>query len=150
LIKFFNSCIELEKTVSGIYTNLANIVDCDQELRKLWLNMAEEEYQHATQIELASRLPKGTFIGIKITQETIDDLLDKALLVHKRTQSPGLSVTDSLRLSIKLETDFQAIHVASAAEFSSPSLSKLFLSLAKGDKVHTEALEAFKKRLTHI
>ena len=142
--KFLDTCIDIEDTIAAIYRQFAETVSCDEALKKIWEEMANEEDQHASLIRFASRLPrKDTFLGQKMTQDRVDQLLYRLKVVLERAKVAPLTVESALRVSMKLEGEFTDVHAASAAEFIDIKMKEMFQKLASGDKEHKQALEDY-------
>jgi len=145
--KFLNDCAAIEETIAAIYRQLAEALPCDEELKAIWRKMADEEDQHAIQIGLAARLPyKETFRGENLTPAKVEQLLHRARTILAGVRSAGMTEEDALRVSLKLEGEFMAVHVASAAEFLDGKMREMFRCLARGDEEHHRALEEYHAR----
>jgi len=145
--KFLNDCIAIEETIAAIYRQLAASVGCDAELKAIWEKMAGDEEQHALQIRLAARLPQQeTFKGEKLTPARTGQLLSRTRTILEGTNSAKMGVEDALRVSLKLEGEFLAVHVAAAAEFIDGKMREMFLCLARGDEEHQRALQEYYAR----
>ena len=142
--KFLDTCIDIEETIAAIYRQFAETVSCDEALKKIWEEMANEEDQHASVIRLAGRLPrKDTFLAQKMTQDRVEQLLYRLKVVLERAKVAPLTVESALRVSMKLEGEFTEVHAASAAEFIDIKMKEMFQKLASGDKEHKQALEDY-------
>jgi rubrerythrin len=144
MLKFLNGCAEIEETVEAIYRLFAEALPEGHALRSVWLKLADDEGEHARQIRLAGRLPaRDIFKGASLPQSRVDDLLQKARGLLRQLQGAPPSVTDALKLSLQMETEFSEVHVALAVEFQDEGIRRMFQALASGDERHANLLRHF-------
>ncbi len=145
--QFFNTCIAIEKTIGTIYRHLAESVSCDSELRSIWQKMAKEEDQHALDLGFAARLPgDGNFQPKADIMAKLVRMHDFAKQALERAQSGLLSPRSAVELSLQLENEFLAIHIASAVEFKNESIGRMFAAIVRGDEEHCRAIRDYHAR----
>jgi hypothetical protein len=116
--KFLNTCETIEKTIAKIYRQFVASTPCDEELKAIWIKMAEEEDQHAMDIGFAARLPhEDTFKVKDLTQSRADQLLDLTKKLLNKAKTSKISTETAVDLTLKLEKEFLAVHIASSLEF---------------------------------
>ena len=142
--EFFDTCAEIESTMSLIYRRMANAVKTNERLKEMLLKMAKDEADHVNQIRLARLLPfEENFSGVRISKTKLDLMLLKAQsLLHDIETSPP-SEKEALLRAIDLEEDFMQVHVGSALEFSDPKLKERFQQLAREDEKHVGTLRDY-------
>jgi len=145
--QFFNTCIAIEKTIGNIYRQLAESVSCDPELKDIWLKMAKEEDQHALDIGFAARLPgDGNFQPKAHLMAKIVRMHDFAKQALAKAQSGRLPAQSAVELSLRLEDEFLAIHIASAVEFENESIGRMFAAMVRGDEEHCRGIRDYHAR----
>jgi rubrerythrin len=149
MLKFLNTCAEIEETVGAIYRQLAGSLPEEHELRGIWLKMAGDEDGHAQQIRLASRLPaREVFKGVNVSLGKVETLLQSARGVQKELQGARLAIGEALKLSMGIEEGFRQVHVALAVEFIDESMRRMFQSLAGDDERHANLLRHYLAKVT--
>jgi rubrerythrin len=149
MLKFLNTCAEIEDVVGAIYRQLADTLPENHELRGIWLEMAEDEGEHARQIRLAARLPaQDVFKGSKVSLAKVQELLQRARGVQKRLQEEQFTVQEALQLSIHLEVEFRLVHVALAVEFQEEAMRRMFQSLTRDDDRHANLVRHYLAKVT--
>jgi rubrerythrin len=144
MLKFLNSCAEIEDTIGAIYRLLAETLSEGHELRRIWLEMADEEAEHARQIRFAARLPaREVFTGVNISLSKVEELLRRAREFKERLQGAQITTSEALKLSMHLETEFNAVHMVLAVEFREESMRRMFQSLASDDDRHANRLRQY-------
>ncbi len=142
--KFFRMCIEIEEMVAGVYRELAAATPAEGKLKKLWLEMALEEEDHARQIKLAARLPAmETIRKPLIPLQQVEHLHRKVKTLLEQIKGRTISREKALLLSLRVEREFVVVHVHCAVEFVDESMQALFRSLAADDERHAEALATY-------
>jgi len=142
--RFFQTCIDIEKTIGLIYRQLAQSVAYPAELSAIWWQLAQEEDQHARDLAFAARLPDdGIFAPKSHLLLQLEQMLGVVRDVLQRTRKEALSEKDAVLLSLKLESEFLALHVTSAMEFKNASFAKMFAAIARGDEVHCRAIKRY-------
>jgi rubrerythrin len=148
MLKFLNTCAEIEETVGAIYRLLADALPEGHELRRIWLEMADDEVDHARQIRFAARLPaREVFQGVNIPLARIEELLQTARAWQRKLTGVRPSISEALALALQLETDFSLVHVELAVEFQEESMRRLFQALANDDGRHAGQLRQYLAKL---
>jgi rubrerythrin len=144
MLKFLTVCAAIEDSAGAIYRQLAGMLPEDHELRGIWLEMAEDEAEHARQIRLAARLPaREVFSGMKLSLGRAEELLQRVREMQKELQGGRLAMARALKLSLQLEEEFRQVHVAVAMEFSDESMRRMFQSLSWNDDRHANLLRNY-------
>lgn len=138
---FLNRCAKIEDTLAQIYREMAVSVAADDELKAVWLSLADDEDEHAREIHLAKRLLKGAALNAEgISGDQIERLLARAHELLARVRQATPSTRDALRLSLDLEEGFRQVHVLYAVRFADDSLRRVFERLGKADQKHIAQL----------
>ena len=146
MVKFLNTCAQIEETAAQIYHEFASDQKCDEALVAIWQKMAKDEEDHAQQLRLAARLPaKETFTGRRDNGPATDTLKALADGILIKARSEGYELLDMLKTAVILEKEFRKIHATYALEFKNPSLLETFKRLARADAEHLKELDAFLK-----
>jgi rubrerythrin len=141
MLRFLSVCAEIEDVVGNIYKVLAERVECDATLRELWTQMARDEEAHAMQIRFALRLPSShAFKSQTLPLVQAEQLLRSARGILAGARTSPVNERLALRLSLKLEEDFIAIHISSAMAFRDDSLRQMLNCLGSADRNHVEKL----------
>lgn len=144
---FLNRCAEVEETLAQIYTALAATQAAEQELKHIWMAMADDEGEHAREILLALRMLKEEIlVGEQIPEADVRQLLTRARDLLAKVRQPGLSIQDALRLSLHLEEDFRRVHVLCAVSFADAGMRKVFERLGQADQDHVARLTDYCRR----
>jgi rubrerythrin len=142
--KFLNTCETIEKTIGKIYRQFVASTLCDEELKAIWIKMAEEEDQHATDIGFAARLPhEGTFKVKDLTQSRVDQLLDLTKKVLNKAMTSEISTETAVDLTLKLEKEFLAVHIASSLEFEKANMRQMFQSIVQSEEAHYRDIRSY-------
>ena len=149
--KFLNTCSTIEKTIAHVYRQFTKSVPCDGELKAIWIKMAEEEEQHATDINFAARLPHETTFKVKdLTQERVNQLLDLTKKILKKSKESTISTKVAIDITLKLEKEFLAIHIASSIEFEKANMRKMFQLIVQSEEEHYREIRAYhQKYISH-
>lgn len=138
---FMNQCAEIEDVVAQIYREMAATVAADDELKGVWLSLADDEDEHAREILLAKRMLKSEVLNEEWDSGSkIKELLAQAHELQKRVRRGGLSVRKALQLSLYLEEHFRQVHVLCTVDFCDDGLRRLFERLGKADQEHVARL----------
>ncbi len=135
----------LELQARSLYTLLADRLADRSDLRRLVLQLADEEQQHAYRIQALAR-SGGDIPWDEATDGRIETLLrsmetELATILAAVTQVPGEVPDDILVRVVGFENRFARIHAEHLAEVVSPGMRSLFASLAREDRLHVEMLE---------
>ncbi|MDO3377787.1 ferritin family protein [Geoalkalibacter halelectricus] len=142
--EFFDTCAEIESTLSLIYRRMANAIRGNERLKELLLQMAKDEADHVNQIRFARLLPAdASFTGTKVSKTKLDLMLLKAQSLLQDIEAAPPAEEDALLRAIELEEGFMQVHVGSALEFSDPRLKERFELLARADEEHVATLREY-------
>jgi len=142
--KFLNTCVTIEKTIAAIYRQFAATISSDEELKAIWIKLAEEEEQHAMDISFAARLPhEGLFKVKTLTQSNVDQLLDSTRRILDQAKSSKLSAMVAAKNTLELEQEFLAVHLAASIEFETENMRKMFQSISQSEEEHCREIKAY-------
>lgn len=146
--QYINTCIEIEKTVGRIYRRLSETSDFGSEVRQVFLALANDEDDHAQQLDFSLRLPTGTIMPNQdMSLDQAKALLSKAEKLCREVSIKALSVAQAIDLGIALEGDFCHIHLNNSVKFQDKNMQKMFSSMAKSEENHKRQLVEFKSTL---
>jgi rubrerythrin len=141
---FLNRCAEIEDTLAGIYRELASTVSAEQELKAIWLAMADDEGEHGREIRMAKRMVKeDILVGEQISDAEVRSLLFRARSLLDKVRRSPLSVKEALRLSLHMEEDFRRVHVLFAVRFGDTGIRRVFERLGQSDREHVARLTEY-------
>ncbi len=142
--QFFNTCINIEKTIGAIYRHFAEALDCDSSLQEIWLKMAKDEDQHALDLGFAARLAKNDgFLPkphIMTKVERMNQYVTESL---NRAKEGYFTQESAVELSLKLENEYLAIHITAAVDFENDSMRRMFAAMVRGDEEHCRAIREY-------
>jgi len=134
-------CREIELVNALIYEALADQHRENGTIARIWRQAAREETGHASQIDLAMRIKRGSFTGAKIEQSEAEEALAVAKGVLARVKEQPLKIEHALREAVRMEEHFVRFHAHCACELAEGATRKLFEALRAGDEAHVAALE---------
>jgi len=141
---YLNDCQKIEQVMGEFYRKLAGFHLYSQQLREIFERMAQDEDDHARQLELAKGVPEDLFFaGPSIEPERLDRLLQRAHQLLRLADDPPRSESLMLETARDMEQDFMEVHLKNAVRFHRPELSELFGDLAREDEKHLETLDAY-------
>jgi rubrerythrin len=144
LRKFLNTCATIEKTIGKIYRQFVDSAPCDEELKAIWTKMAAEEDQHAMDIGFAARLPHENVFKVKnITQSRVDQLLDLSTKILNKSKTTKISTETAVNITLNLEKEFLAIHIASSIEFEKANMRQMFQSIVQSEEAHYREIRRY-------
>ncbi|WP_305041374.1 ferritin family protein [Geoalkalibacter sp.] len=142
--EFFDTCAEIESTMSLIYRRMADAVRGNDRLRGLMLQMAKDEADHVNQIRFARLLPaESSIAGPTLSKTRLDLLLLKAQSLLQGIEDARLGEDEVLLQAIAMEEDFMQAHAGSAVEFTDPKLKERLQLLAREDERHIATLRDY-------
>lgn len=145
--KFLNTCSTIEKTIAHIYRQFTESVPCDEELKAIWIKMAEEEDQHAADINFAARLPQESTFKVKdLTQARVNQLLELTEKALKKSKEIKISTEAAVNITLKLEKEFLAVHIASSVEFEQANMRQMFQLIVKSEEEHYREIREYHER----
>jgi len=142
--KFLNTCVAIEKTIAVIYRQFAATIPDDEELKAIWIKLAKEEDQHAMDISFATRLPhEGHFKVKDLSQSRVDQLLDSTMEILDKAKSSKLATMVAANITLKLEQEFLAVHIAASVEFETENMRQMFQSISQSEEEHCREIRAY-------
>jgi rubrerythrin len=134
------ACLHIEQTLAELYDGLARAHRDVVEVAGLWRRLAEEEREHARQLELVLRTLRTMKGEVRIdaarAEESLALLRRSAALLREHPPK----VARALELALSLEERFVKIHAAYAVEFVEASQRRLFETLSAADARHVAAV----------
>lgn len=149
--QFLNRCAEVEETIAQIYTELAATVRAEQELKNIWLAMADDEGEHAREIRMAVRMLKeDILLDEQVADAEIRQLLAQARDLLAKVRQSDLVVKEALRLSLHLEEDFRRVHLLCAVRFADEGIRRVFELLGRADQEHVARLGDYCRKFAAV
>jgi hypothetical protein len=106
--------------------------------------MAAEEDQHAMDIGFAARLPHENVFKVKnITQSRVDQLLDLSTKILNKSKTTKISTETAVNITLNLEKEFLAIHIASSIEFEKANMRQMFQSIVQSEEAHYREIRRY-------
>jgi rubrerythrin len=147
MIKELSLCAEIEKTVGQIYLALAEQASDENELKRIWEEMAEDEMEHARLLQFAQRFDaEKTFDGFNLDMTQLGQLLVQVRETYDLVMLRVWDDDQAVSMMLKLEEDFQQVHIRLAANLKDASMQKMFEKLGKGDDLHVQKLRACRQK----
>ncbi|SHJ08335.1 Rubrerythrin [Malonomonas rubra DSM 5091] len=145
--KHLNICIQIEKTVAQIYRKMAESSKLSPAVRTGLLELAQEEDDHASQLQFALRFPDGSIVdslpGMLQEAERLLQLAQKAL---QHVEQNVVSDQQAVNIGVELEKKFCQAHIGNSFQFKEEHLKSMFSAMAKDDERHCKKLEELKKQ----
>jgi rubrerythrin len=140
--KHLNICIEIEETVGEIYRLMAKSQLLSSEVRKVLLELANDEAEHANQLKFALRFPEGSVLNSapEMLQQA-EKMLLKAKDALAKIEKLEMNDRQALNIGIELEKHFCQAHIATSFNFKDESYRSMFAAMAKEDERHCQLLE---------
>lgn len=134
-------CIQIEETLGQAYRNMAQSPKVSRRVRKALQNLADDEFEHASQLSAAQRFPELTEVkNLEASKAVARNLLEQVQWVLQRTEQVPLDDQQALSISLELEKQFSLVHSANASEFIDSDIRQTFANLAKEDEKHQQQL----------
>jgi len=148
--RLLTTCRKIEMVTAEIYQALALAHAHHPVIERIWRKTAQEEIDHANQIDLAMRIKHGSLTGTAIEQGQAEEALGVAekALAAIQLQAPGIE--SALCEAVRMERHFQQYHAYLACELSEGPTRQLFESLRKADAEHVAALEHAMEVVTQL
>ncbi len=142
--QFFTICISIEKTIGAIYRQFAGSLTCDNQLKEIWMKMAQDEDQHALDLNFAARLAKDDGFTPKAhIMAKVERMHQFVLESLTKAKAGHFTPKAAVELSLKLENEFLAIHITSSVDFESDSMRRMFAAMVRGDEEHCRAIREY-------
>ena len=139
--QYINTCARIEKTIARIYRILHESDHLEVKARQVFFSLANDEDDHAHQLEFALRLPNGSLsLENENTQHQAEALLKRAEEALQRVSGTALSIVQAVDLGLELENDFCSIHLSNSMKFKDESIRKMFSAMAKSEEAHKRKL----------
>ena len=151
MVKFINTCAQIEEMAAKVYHEFSRNSHCDAELAAIWRKMARDEEDHAHQLRLVLRLSANEILdNINDKCPNPDELSTRLEQILKEARQGNQELLDMLKVAVVLEKEFRRVHVAAALVFKDQHLLKMFEMLAAADDVHVEDLQLYIKRYREL
>jgi len=145
--KHIRKCIEIEKLAAKIYQEFAKTSQDDKLLHRLWLHMANDEVEHALQLDFATRMPiDAAFSGLADSGPDPDDIYADVNRVYQAAQQGQQDKLEMLTEAVRLENQLRCVHATQALLFKETSLLKTFECLVDSEEQHVAGLELYLER----
>lgn len=141
---YLNDCLKIEQTMGEVYRKLAEARIYSDKLRGIFERMAQDEDDHARQLEMAKGVPEEIFFeDAMIEPERLDNLLRRAHQLLRLADDPPRSENLMVETAKDLEREFMQVHLHNAVKFHDAEMVDLFRNLAREDSKHLETLDAY-------
>jgi rubrerythrin len=144
--ELLEQCAEVEKTIAGIYHEMAATEHYSQELRVLFKELAQDEEDHAVQLECALEVPPEIIfpsVQVAPSSNKAQLLLERARAILAEVRSSPPSQAGALQLSVDLEEDFREMHLFAMATFPDEKLRTMFSRFARFEEAHLALLKGY-------
>jgi len=139
---FLIDCGKIERLAADIYRHLSSHREFCDEVRATFARLAQDELDHATQLDMALHFPAEMNGTIKrISGDKIAEELEKIRRIAQDIETHSRSEEAALKMAIDLENSFVKVHLDNAIYFSEPRVAELFNHLGRGDAAHLETLK---------
>ena len=140
---FLIDCRRVEEIASKIYQQLASDKSYDDEVRKTFQKLSDDEKTHVRHIDLVLQANENEIVATQmIPEEKLNDPLRNAEFLSRKVEQEELDEETSLRLAVHLEQEFAKVHINNALFFRNQKLTELFEQLGKEDEEHMATLKA--------
>ncbi len=140
-MKLIRMCREVEMMLSEVYQNFSTIKGIDQEVKAVFLQLVDDEKQHAILLDFVDKII--TKSNLEITEnETIkkvERMHEKAKAVLHRSKQP-IGINDALTFAIKLERYFIDVHARVLVSLADTETARLVQFLAHDEDEHVQSL----------
>jgi len=134
-------CGRIERIAAEIYQQLARQTGFSDEIRETFARLAEDEREHAAQLEMPLQFPEEQLGMVKrISWLKVAESLEKIRQVERDIETYAKSEEAALKMAIDLENSFIKVHLDNAMHFTEPRIAELFRHLGRGDEAHLETL----------
>jgi rubrerythrin len=135
-------CGKIERLAGDIYRKMACQPGFCDTVRSTFARMAEDEQEHAAQLEMALQFPEQTLGMVKrISWEKVAEGLERLKQINRELNQYLASEENALKMAIELENGFVRMHLDNAIHFKDPRIAELFQRLGRGDETHLETLK---------
>jgi len=144
---YLNNCRKIEQVMAEVYRKLAGVRTYSQQLRRIFEQMAQDEDDHAMQLELAKGIPEEIFFeGYRLEPEHVDELLRRAYDLLRMANDPPRSESRMLETAKEIEKEFMEVHLLNAVKFRHAGMADLFRDMAREDERHLETLDSYQSQ----
>ena len=140
--RHLNICSKIEETAGKIYRQLATSAKLSLAVKQTLEEMANDEDDHASQLQLALRLPENmavTSSAAMLQQAT--QLLEQAEHILRTATETKVTDQQAIKIGIKLEENFCQAHIANSFEFTDDRFRSMFAAMARADAEHCQRLK---------
>lgn len=142
LLQIFEIAITLERELALCYDELSRR-SSDESVRAFWHELAQEEFNHATLLELQQRLVRHRDTQV-VAKLSFEELMANFKAIRERialAYDASLSDADVLRLCIDIEALARFCHADTLFSASTSSINDLFSRLSADDAEHVSRLQ---------
>lgn len=141
---YLNECQKIEQVMGEVYRKLAAVRSYSEELRSIFERMAQDEEDHARQLEMAKGVPRqAVFEGVSIGPEKLASILRRAKQLLQMTENPLQSESLMLETAKDMEMQTMKAHLEYAVRFRDARMAQTFRNMARADEQHFETLDAY-------
>ena len=139
--RHMNICIKVEETVGKIYRQMATSANLSLAVKQTLQEMANDEDDHASQLQLAVRLPENMAVTSSAAMlQQAEQLLAQAEHILRKVSQTEVTDQQAIKFGIKLEENFCQAHIACSFEFTDDRFRSMFAAMARADKEHCQRL----------
>ena len=140
-MKLIRMCREVEMMLSEVYQNFAAIEGIDQEVKAVFLQLVDDEKQHAILLEFVDKIITKSSLEIteNETIKKVERMHEKAQAVLHRSRQP-IGINDALTFAIKLERYFIDVHARVLVSLADTETARLVQFLAHDEDDHIASL----------
>lgn len=132
-----SSCSQIEANIGRIYRCFAENVECADDLKNIWIKLAEDEDRHAQEIEFFSRLNLDETIAIEnLSKVRADQYLLRVKTILEGIKISNIKEDEALRISQKLESDLLEVHVNLSVDVLDKKTAEMFACIVQNEKEH--------------
>ena len=134
-------CAQIEDKCAELYHFFADHFAANPVALRLWRKTALEEEDHAIQIRFAARLRAEVIQDVTMDAWQAQNELKVVASILESVKTSPPSLSDALRIAIKLEDKLIKFHLNSMAIFNDEECSTLFTKMSRNDSEHVERLK---------
>jgi len=144
--QYLQTCAQIEKKAAEIYRLLSESAHYSLEVRQIFQSLANDEEDHAHQLDFALRFPTGTATAKKdlwLGQATV--LLHRVEELQHQVDTAALPLAQAAELAAELEGEFCRIHLENSVRFQDERMRAMFAAMARSEESHLRKLAALKR-----
>jgi len=140
---FLEECCTIEKLAARIYRQFAERTHYPENIRQIFLEIAEDEMERARIIDKLIQAPGyGLVTTPGLPDQKVDEKLQLAKALLFNAEHSELSACDALQLALESEARLVEVHANQALIPGSPTLTAFFSALFQCERAHVDTLRA--------